>query len=155
MKKLASIKVRDVEFRWSELNNTYELVKWETVNAQRYNYVIAFFDADSEGIYSMRTIGIRYFNTNDDEAVHEVASKAMMALSNEDLLEEGPRSTWLEAIFVEEMVFQPPKGMENYRSFRIEYGGVNEESVMTGRIWIHREQDPDVIEELLNEGVQE
>lgn len=56
----------------------------------------------------------------------------------------------LEAIPIEEMVFNPPKGMENYRFYRIEYGGVNEASVMTGSIWLPPTFSEDRLERLLN-----
>ena len=58
----------------------------------------------------------------------------------------------IPAIFVEEGVLNPPEGMEDYRYFRIEYGGVNEDSVMTGGIWVPRHIDPEEIECMLNEG---
>jgi len=56
---------RDVEFRWSAINNKYELVKWvKEENKREYCYVVAFFDKNKEG-YDMRTIGDRFFHDKD------------------------------------------------------------------------------------------
>lgn len=156
MKKPASINVRDIEFRWSTFNKRFEIVKWETTKQfQRHCYVIAFFDPEEDGIYSMRSVGNRFFTTGDPEAAFEVASKASKALNDSGDQDPSERPSVQPAIFVEEFVFQPPEGLENYRYFRIEYGGVNEESIMTGSIWVHRSQDPDAIEELLNKGAEQ
>ena len=42
-----------------------------------------------------------------------------------------------------------PDGMEGCRMFRIEYGGVNENCVYEGLIWIPPTMDRDVVEEFL------
>jgi hypothetical protein len=58
------MRFRDIEFRWSKLNNKYELVKWQECEGKEYCYVIAFFDKGSE-CYDMRTIGDRFFEDKD------------------------------------------------------------------------------------------
>jgi len=61
------MRFRDIEFRWSKVNNKYELVKWMEDPDGFKNptcYVIAFFDKDKEG-YNMRTIGDRFFEDKD------------------------------------------------------------------------------------------
>jgi hypothetical protein len=58
------MRFRNVEFRWSKLNNKYELVKWQECEGKEYCYVIAFFDKGSE-CYDMRTIGDRFFEDKD------------------------------------------------------------------------------------------
>jgi len=52
----------NIEFRWSEQNQSHELVKWQGISSC---YVIAFFDKGKEH-YNMRTIGERFFE--DDKA---------------------------------------------------------------------------------------
>ena len=63
------MRFRDIEFRWSVVNNKYELVKWNTPTEDSFFkdptcYVIAFFDKDKE-CYNMRTIGDRFFEDKD------------------------------------------------------------------------------------------
>jgi hypothetical protein len=60
------MRFRNIEFRWSKCNNTYELVKWYQSNGSGKEncYVIAFFDKDKE-CYNMRTIGDRFFEDKD------------------------------------------------------------------------------------------
>jgi hypothetical protein len=58
------MRFRDIEFRWSKLNDKYELVKWQECEGKEYCYVIAFFDKGSE-CYDMRTIGDRFFEDKD------------------------------------------------------------------------------------------
>jgi len=61
------MRFRDIEFRWSKLNNKYELVKWYhhwNGSEQENCYVIAFFDKGKES-YDMRTIGDRFFEDKD------------------------------------------------------------------------------------------
>jgi len=53
---------------------------------------------------------------------------------------------------VEQMVHRWPKGMENYRMYRIEYGGHAESCVMVGSIWLPQDMSPDVIEAILDPG---
>jgi hypothetical protein len=63
------MRFRNIEFRWSETNNTYELVKWckskvDGCEERDYCYVVAFFDKDKEG-YDLRTVGDRFFEDKD------------------------------------------------------------------------------------------
>ena len=60
------MRFRNIEFRWSKVNNKYELVKWFQRNGseQENCYVVAFFDKDTE-CYNMRTIGDRFFEDKD------------------------------------------------------------------------------------------
>ena len=51
--------------------------------------------------------------------------------------------------FIEYGVFHYPEGMEGFRCFRISYGGVNEETIMEGTIWVPPGLDPYKIERLL------
>jgi hypothetical protein len=47
-------------------------------------------------------------------------------------------------------VFNPPKGLEGYRFYRIEYGGANEDCVYEGAIWLPEHVDRKEIEEIIN-----
>jgi hypothetical protein len=63
------MRFRNIEFRWSETNNTYELVKWcklkvDGCEERDYCCVVAFFDKGKEG-YDMRTVGDRFFEDKD------------------------------------------------------------------------------------------
>ena len=61
------MRFRNIEFRWCDCNNKYELVKWmEDPDGFKPStcYVIAFFDKNKEG-YDMRTIGDRFFEDKD------------------------------------------------------------------------------------------
>lgn len=61
------MKFRSIEFRWSKINNKYELVKWfksKIDEDKEYCYVIAFFDETKDG-YDMRTVGTRFFEDKD------------------------------------------------------------------------------------------
>ena len=68
------MRFRNIEFRWSKLNNKYELVKWYQSNGsgQENCYVIAFFDKDKEG-YDMETVGNRFFEDKDAFVVGKYA----------------------------------------------------------------------------------
>ena len=67
------MRFRNIEFRWSQCNNKYELVKWFTDRENKEHcYVIAFFDKDKEG-YDMRTIGDRFFEDKDAWVVGKYA----------------------------------------------------------------------------------
>ena len=71
------MRFRDIEFRWSDLNSKYELVKWNTPTEDSFFkdptcYVIAFFDKDKEG-YDMRTVGDRFFEDKDAWVVGKYA----------------------------------------------------------------------------------
>jgi len=62
------MRLNNIELRWSEINNAYELVKWFDDSAlgasQQTCFVIAFFEKTSEG-YDMRTVGERFFEDHD------------------------------------------------------------------------------------------
>jgi hypothetical protein len=59
------MKFRDIEFRYSQLNKKYELVRfYRDGEDKEYCYVIAFFDKDKEG-YNMTTVGNRFFEDKD------------------------------------------------------------------------------------------
>ena len=60
------MRFRNIEFRWSEINNKYELIRWYKPDSydKEVCYVIAFFDKDKEG-YNLRTIGDRFFEDKD------------------------------------------------------------------------------------------
>ena len=58
------MRFRNIEFRWSKLNNKYELVKWYPQTHGETCCVVAFFDKDTE-CYNMRTIGDRFFEDKD------------------------------------------------------------------------------------------
>jgi hypothetical protein len=58
------MRFRDIEFRWCEVNNKYELVRWHKCEGKEYCYVIAFFNKGKE-CYDMRTIGDRFFEDKD------------------------------------------------------------------------------------------
>ena len=58
------MRFRNIEFRWSKVNNKYELVRWRQNTNSETCYVIAFFDKDKE-CYNMRTIGDRFFEDKD------------------------------------------------------------------------------------------
>ena len=58
------MRFRNIEFRWSPVNNKYELVKWQECEGKEYCYVIAFFDKGKEG-YDLHTVGSRFFEDKD------------------------------------------------------------------------------------------
>jgi len=59
------MRFRNVEFRWSPVNNKYELVSWyKDCNHKELCYVIAFFIKNKEG-YDMKTVGDRFFEDKD------------------------------------------------------------------------------------------
>lgn len=49
----------------------------------------------------------------------------------------------------EDGVFNPPRDMEGWRLYRIEYGGFHEHCRVEGRIWLPNHADPDMIEVML------
>ena len=71
--KFTGIKMRlnNIEFRWSKLNNLYELVKWQESDSC---YVVAFFRKNKEG-YDMKTVGDRFFEDHDAWVVAKHAIK--------------------------------------------------------------------------------
>jgi hypothetical protein len=58
------MRFRNIEFRWSNYNQKYELVKWYECDGKEVCYVIAFFDKGKE-CYDMRTISSRFFEDKD------------------------------------------------------------------------------------------
>jgi hypothetical protein len=75
------MRFRNIEFRWSETNNKYELVKWSkgfqikakgTYEQKEICCVVAFFDKGKEG-YDMRTISSRFFEDKDAFVVGKYA----------------------------------------------------------------------------------
>lgn len=56
------MRLNDVEFKWGKLNKKWELVQWESDQA---NFVIAFFERDEEG-YEMHAVGDRFFQAGED-----------------------------------------------------------------------------------------
>jgi len=73
------MKFRDIEFRWSNCNKKYELVKWYQNPNGKNCYVIAFFDKDKE-CYNMRTIGNRFFEDKDAWVVGKYALEFLNAI---------------------------------------------------------------------------
>ena len=82
------MKFRNIEFRWSDLNNKYELVQWYkapqiketgTYEFKDYCCVVAFFDKEKE-CYSMRTIGDRFFEDKDAWVVGKYALEFLNAI---------------------------------------------------------------------------
>ena len=76
------MRFRDIEFRWSNCNNKYELVKWYQNSNGKKCYVIAFFDKDKEG-YDLRTVGDRFFEDKDAWVVGKHAIQFLNAMSKE------------------------------------------------------------------------
>ena len=63
------MRFRNIEFRWSKINNKYELVKWyapieDSLFKDPTCCVVAFFDKTKEG-YDMRTVGSSFFENKD------------------------------------------------------------------------------------------
>jgi hypothetical protein len=83
------MRFRNIEFRWSNCNQKYELVKWYQSNGsgQENCYVIAFFDKDKEG-YDMRTIGDRFFEHKDAWVVGKYALEFLNAIFDIEKEEE-------------------------------------------------------------------
>ena len=82
------MKFRNIEFRWSETNNKYELVQWYkgpqiketgTYEIKDYCCVVAFFDKGKEG-YDMRTVGDRFFEDKDAWVVGKYALEFLNAI---------------------------------------------------------------------------
>ena len=82
------MRFRNIEFRWSETNKKYELVKWYmghqiketgTYEIKDYCCVVAFFDKDKEG-YNMRTISSRFFEDKDAWVVGKYAIEFLNAI---------------------------------------------------------------------------
>jgi hypothetical protein len=73
------MRFRDIEFRWSDCNSKYELVKWQECEGKEYCYVIAFFHKDKEG-YDMETVGDRFFEDKDAWVVGKYALEFLNAI---------------------------------------------------------------------------
>ena len=82
------MRFRNIEFRWSETNNKYELVQWYkgpqiketgTYEFKDYCLVVAFFDKGKEG-YDMRTVGDRFFSDKDAWVVGKYALEFLNAI---------------------------------------------------------------------------
>jgi hypothetical protein len=82
------MKFRNIEFRWSETNNKYELIQWYRASQIKETgtyefkdccFVIAFFDKGKEG-YDMRTIGDRFFSDKDAWVVGKHAIQFLNAI---------------------------------------------------------------------------
>lgn len=74
------MRFRNVEFRWSQINKKYELVKWyKDRNEKEFCYVVAFFDETKEG-YDMRTVGNRFFEDKDAWVVGKHAIEFLNAM---------------------------------------------------------------------------
>ena len=89
------MRFRNIEFRWSNCNNKYELVKWykaevDGCEEREYCYVIAFFDRDKEG-YDMRTVGDRFFDDKDAWIVGKYALGFLNAIFDIEKEEEELR----------------------------------------------------------------
>jgi len=48
------------------------------------------------------------------------------------------------------MVVTPPKGMRNWRMFRVEYGGHAEDCLVEGTVWLPADADAQEFEDDLN-----
>ena len=94
------MRFRNIEFRWSETNKKYELVKWYmghqiketgtyrgTYEIKDYCCVVAFFDKDKEG-YDMRTVGDRFFEDKDAWVVGKSAMSFLQGTFEIEKIEE-------------------------------------------------------------------
>lgn len=76
------MKLNNIEFRWSDYNQKWELVEWyERESDKPYCCVIAFLLFDKEGVY-MKTVGMRYVDVKDHEALRIVTKHAMSFLQD-------------------------------------------------------------------------
>ena len=87
------MRFRNIEFRWSNCNQKYELVKWNTPQEDSFFkdptcYVIAFFDKNKEGYYDMRTISSRFFEDKDAFVVGKYAIQFLNAIFEIEKREE-------------------------------------------------------------------
>ena len=55
----------------------------------------------------------------------------------------------MQISLIEQMVVRYPPGMENFRMYRIEYGGHGSACLCEGIIWLPDAVDPDVLERYL------
>jgi len=57
-------RINNSEFRWSNINQSYELIEWFKYKEKESCIVVAFFRANKEG-YDMETVGSRYIDSYD------------------------------------------------------------------------------------------
>lgn len=57
-------RINNSEFRWSDINQSYELIEWFQYKEKESCSVVAFFKRDREG-YDMQTVGTRYIDAYD------------------------------------------------------------------------------------------
>jgi len=81
------MRFRNIEFRWCEVNNKYELVRWHKCEGKEYCYVIAFFNRGKE-YYDMWTIGDRFFEDKDAWVVGKYALEFLNAIFQIEQQEE-------------------------------------------------------------------
>jgi len=86
------MRFRNIEFRWSNCNNKYELIRWykaevDGCEEREYCYVVAFFDKEKE-CYSMRTVGDRFFEDKDAFVVGKYALEFLNAIFEIERIEE-------------------------------------------------------------------
>ena len=55
---------------------------------------------------------------------------------------------------VEYGVFRYPKGLEEWRCYRIEYGGHAEDCITEGHIWLPPTLDPRLVEDLIRKAAE-
>ena len=80
------MRLNDIEFRWSKINNAYELVKWQESDTY---YVVAFFRKHKEG-YDMETVGDRFFVDHDAWIVAKYAIQFLNAVfANQEIEHTG------------------------------------------------------------------
>jgi len=86
------MRFRNIEFRWSNWNKKYELVKWNNPTEDSFFidptcYVIAFFDKTKEK-YDMRTVSSRFFEDKDAWIVGKHAIEFLNAIFEVEKEEE-------------------------------------------------------------------
>jgi hypothetical protein len=86
------MRFRNIEFRWSNCNQKYELVKWNTPTEDSFFkdptcYDVAFFDKGKEG-FNMRTVGDRFFEDKDAWVVSKYALGFLNAIFDLEKEEE-------------------------------------------------------------------
>jgi hypothetical protein len=79
------MKLNNIEFRWSEINKLYEMVKWQE---SKTCYVIAFFHKGEEDYY-METVGDRFFEDHDAWIVGKNAINFLNDIFDQQELEKG------------------------------------------------------------------
>jgi hypothetical protein len=84
------MKFNDIEFRYSETNKRYELIRWICRDAPNKPccIVIAYFKKHSEG-YDMVTVGDRFFEDADAFKLGKIVMQFLQLLFDNDDIEEG------------------------------------------------------------------